>query len=1039
MQVYIVYLGEKQHEDPEVVTSSHHGILTKTLGSKEAALGSIIYSYKHGFSGFAAKLTESQAELIAELPEVIHVIPSQNHKVQTTRSWDYLGLPPGTSGSLLSTANYGDGVIIGGIDTGIWPESPSFNDEGLGPIPATWRGTCQEGELFNSSNCNKKIVGAQYFAKGIIAQSRGLPSSTEYRSPRDANGHGTHTASTAAGSFVRNANFSGLGLGLARGGAPRSHLAIYKACWDPGACDAADMLAAFDTAIRDGVDIISVSVGINEPPQPGYLENSLSIGAFHAVARGITVVCSGGNAGPFPQKVTNGAPWVITVAASTIDRAFPTAVTLGNNRTLIGQSIYYGEEDDRFKSLVYAGDIASNRTLNSTVAEGKIVLCFTGANDPQFQYSTAVSTVYEAGGAGIIFAMHTITLQFPFSPISSVQVDYEIGTEILAYIRATRLPTAKISLTSDTIGKVVSPKVAYFSSRGPNSLSLDVLKPDVAAPGVNILAAGPGLTPFLFKSGTSMACPHVSAIAALLKSQNPRWSPAAIKSAIVTTASVTNRYGEPITAEGGPQKIADPFDFGGGHVQPNRAANPGLVYDMGVADYLQFFCSLGYSSSTITRVTAKAASCGSKGFVSDLNLPSITISNLKKTTTVARTVTNVGPVCSIYKVKVEAPSDVKVSVEPQMLNFNEKVKSLTFTVTFSPVHEIQGDFSFGSLTWMDGKHVVRIPLVTRLAYIVYLGERKHEDPEVTTSSHHDILTKIFGSKEAALGSIMYSYKHGFSGFAVRLTESQVKLIAELPEVVHVTPSETHKLHTTRSWDYLGLDPGNPNSLLSEANYGDGGSGPQSFNDEGLGAVPSTWRGTCEGGELFSTSNCNNKIVGARFFAKGIIAERGVVPPSPENNREYLSPRDANRLAIYKACWGPGACDAADVLAAFDSAIREGVDIISVSLGTDQPPQPGYLDNQNAQSIGAFHAVARGITVVCSGGNAGPFPQKVTNGAPWIMTVSASTIDRSFPTAITLGNNRTLIVSSDSGSLSSRKIFGNRYTVLNVGRGEKFRI
>ncbi|CAN6466236.1 unnamed protein product [Victoria cruziana] len=559
---------------------------------------------------------------------------------------------------------------------------------------------------------------------GVLPLSPG--GNKEYLSPRDAVGHGTHTASTAAGSFVGNASFGGLGLGLARGGAPRAHLAIYKACWGQGRCDEADMLAAFDSAIQDGVDIISVSVGNNQPPQPGYLDNQNggSIGAFHAVARGITVVFSGGNAGPFPQKVANGAPWIITVAASTIDRSFPTAITLGNNHTLIGQSMYFGKGVGGYKSLVFSADIASNNTdpisstscdagsLNSTLAKGKIVLCFSGANDPNAQYQVAASTVSQAGGAGLIFSMHTINILDPFPPMPVVQVDYEIGTKILAYIKATRDSTAIISLTHDTIGKVASPKVAYFSSRGPNSLALDALKPDVAAPGVNILAAGPDSQSFLFHSGTSMACPHISAVAALLKSLHPHWSPAAIKSAIVTTATVTNRYGEPITAEGGPRKIADPFDFGSGHVDPNRAANPGLVYDMGVPDYVQFLCSLGYNSFAISRLTSKGTTCGPNGSVSDLNLPSITISGLRKTTTVSRTVTNVGHVRSTYKVKVEAPSGVKVSVEPQILSFNEKAKSLTFRVTFSPVHGMQGDFSFGSLTWMDGKNVVRIPLVT---------------------------------------------------------------------------------------------------------------------------------------------------------------------------------------------------------------------------------------------------------------------------------------------------------------------------------------
>ena len=220
----------------------------------------------------------------------------------------------------------------------MWPESKSFHDEGMGPVPSHWKGICQQGESFNSSNCNRKIIGARWFVKGFQDQ---LPFNTtesrEFMSPRDGEGHGSHTASTAAGNFVEKVSYKGLAAGLARGGAPLAHLAIYKVCWniEDGGCTDADLLKAFDKAIHDGVDILSVSIG-NNIPLFSYVDmrNSIAIGSFHATLNGISVICSAGNDGPISQTVENTAPWLITVAASTIDRTFPTAITLGNNKTL---------------------------------------------------------------------------------------------------------------------------------------------------------------------------------------------------------------------------------------------------------------------------------------------------------------------------------------------------------------------------------------------------------------------------------------------------------------------------------------------------------------------------------------------------------------------------------------------------------------------------------------------------------------------------------------------------------------------------------
>ncbi|KAK9145831.1 hypothetical protein Sjap_005734 [Stephania japonica] len=703
--VYIVYLGERQHQDPTTTRKFHHELLLNLLGSKEAARCSLLYSYRHGFSGFAARLTKSQAQQIEEMPGVVQVIANRIHKLHTTRSWDFLGLNLQPASDLLSASNLGEETIIGVIDSGIWPELESFNDRNMGPIPSRWKGICQHGEQFDSTNCNRKLIGARWFVKGMqegTKKSINTTKSGEYLSPRDGIGHGTHTASTAAGRYVERASYNGLAFGVARGGAPLARIVMYKACWAIGdeGCSDADLLKAFDKAIYDGVDILSVSIGI-EVPLFSYVNqhDSIAIGAFHATAKGITVVCSAGNDGPFSQTIVNTAPWLITVAATTIDRAFPTAITLGNNHTLLGQSMDTTNHVG-FVGLVYSERIAINPTddsskackpgsLDEKLAAGKVVLCFSVTDEPDIV--NAAFAVQQAGGVGLIYAQFRDNLLI-----------------------------VKLGHPSTAVGKWVSPKVAYFSSRGPSSLSPAVLKPDIAAPGVSILAAFPPSNnpehsrEFYLESGTSMACPHVTGVAALIKSLHPDWSPAAIKSALVTTASHIATDRQNIIAEGSTRKPADPFDIGGGHVDPRRAANPGLIYNMSTDDYVQFLCSLGYSISAITNLTMNTASCIKKRhFGMDLNLPSISIPNLITTVTISRTLTNVGPTNSVYKALMQPPYGVKMAVQPQTLIFNSSTGVLSFTVTFSSIRKLHGDYTFGSLTWSDEEHIVRIPVAVR--------------------------------------------------------------------------------------------------------------------------------------------------------------------------------------------------------------------------------------------------------------------------------------------------------------------------------------
>ncbi|XP_052153132.1 subtilisin-like protease SBT3.9 [Oryza glaberrima] len=647
--------------------------------------------------------------MIRGLPEVVSVRENQIHELHTSRSWDFLGMDYRQPNGLLAKANYGDDIIIGVIDTGITPESPSFADDGYGPPPSKWKGICQVGPSFEAKSCNRKLIGARWY---IDDDTLSRMSKNEILSPRDVDGHGTHTASTAGGNIVHNASILGLATGTVRGGAPRARVAMYKTCWSGGGCSTAGQLKAMDDAVHDGVDILSLSIG-------GPFENQ---GTLHVVAKGIPVVYSAGNDGPIAQTVENSSPWLLTVAAATMDRSFPVVITLGNNDKFVAQSfVVSGKSTSQFSEIkLFVRDDCNAGNIDNTV-KGKIVFCFGTKFDVQLDYYNITKATGEKGGKGVILPQYNtdlllgddlLTLPVPFVP-----VDYEITYRIYQYINGENdgTPKMKISFTRTTIGTEVSaPKVAVFSSRGPSPIYPGVLKPDIAAPGVSILAASPKTTiyehaPYHFLSGTSMSCPHVSGIIAVLKSLHPQWSPAALKSAIMTTALTYDNYGVPIQANGKLPKIADPFDYGAGFVNPNMATDPGLIYDIDPLDYFKFFNCMAGLGSGDNCTTAK-------GSLADLNLPSITIPNLRTYQAATRTVTNVGQDNAVYKAFLQPPDGVEMAVKPAVLVFSKEKKVQSFKVTFKVTRrQIQGDYRFGSLAWHDGgDHWVRIPIAVRI-------------------------------------------------------------------------------------------------------------------------------------------------------------------------------------------------------------------------------------------------------------------------------------------------------------------------------------
>ncbi|XP_002979023.2 subtilisin-like protease SBT3.9 isoform X1 [Selaginella moellendorffii] len=701
-EVYIVYMGKKTIEDHELVTKSHHETLASVLGSEDLAKSAILYSYRHGFSGFAADMNPGHAKALSKMPGVVSVFRSKKVKLHTTHSWDFLGLDVMKPKGILQESGFGVDVIVGVVDSGVWPEAESFNDKSMPAVPTRWKGICQIGENFTASNCNRKLIGARYFDQSVD------PSVEDYRSPRDKNSHGTHTSSTAVGRLVYGASDDEFGSGIARGGAPMARLAMYKFYEESSSLEA-DIISAIDYAIYDGVDILSISAGMENTYD--YNTDGIAIAAFHAVQNGILVVASGGNSGPYPSTIINTAPWILSVGASTIDRGFHAKIVLPDNAT----SCQATPSQHRTGSKVGLHGIASGEngycteaTLNGTTLRGKYVLCFASSAE----LPVDMDAIEKAGATGIIITdtarSITGTLSLPIFVVPSA-----CGVQLLGHRSHEKSSTIYIHPPETVTGIGPAPAVATFSARGPNPISPDILKPDIIAPGVDIIAAIPpknhsssSAKSFGAMSGTSMSCPHVSGVAALLKSLHPDWSPSAIKSAIMTTAWNMDNTRDIIT-DSFTLSYSNPFGYGAGHINPTKAADPGLVYVTTPQDYALFCCSLG----SICKI--EHSKCSSQTLAAtELNYPSITISNLVGTKTVKRVVTNVGTPYSSYRAIVEEPHSVRVTVKPDNLHFNSSVTKLSYEITFEAAQIVRsvGHYAFGSITWSDGVHYVRSPI-----------------------------------------------------------------------------------------------------------------------------------------------------------------------------------------------------------------------------------------------------------------------------------------------------------------------------------------
>ncbi|MEL7022807.1 MAG: S8 family serine peptidase [Pseudomonadota bacterium] len=759
--------------------------LVATHDSKLAAMGasgSKIYSYCHTLNGFAAELTPGQAAAMRRDPSVLSVFEDFSVDVETNDTPTFLGLNDRRAGLNTRQGLLGEDIVIGVLDTGAIQEHPSFSDtrggelpevcreEGLSGVVATtckriadrmddvlydepegWNGICQAGEAWSEDDCNNKLIGARWYVDGFLA-GRGSVVEGEFLSPRDSSGHGSHTASTAGGNEV-TAVIGGTPVANISGMAPRARISVYKVCWlSPGAtnfsCFFSDSAAATDAAVADGVDVLNFSVGT-----AASFTDQQDLAFLDATAAGVFVARSGGNDGPGFATTNAGEPWVTTVAASTADGTlFTNGVQINDPADLAG--VYPATQGVITQPLSIAGDLTGN-----LAAADPILACGDGlANDLTGQialisrgacgFVEKVENAVNAGAIGILMytddrprtAMGGDATELTQS-VPGYMVERDIGEALLAALESEQTASTTFSegalLEEEREGNIM----AGFSSRGPYLVEANWIKPDITAPGVNILAAytpeqatgGGALYDYL--SGTSMSGPHIAGLGALLKEAHPEWTPAQIKSALMTSSR------QDVVKEDG-ETPADPFDFGAGHVDPNLSVNPSLTYNAEVLDYIVASC--GTVSPLVDPATCAFIESDPESFGStdpaDLNLPSIGLNAIPGTKTVTRTVTAVDKyrrrqnpnhpdyqkgggepgksVPVLYRAEVEAPEGFSVDVVPSRF-YLAPGESATYEVTVTSENATPNEWAFGALTWKTRQgNDVRSPIaVNSVAFI----------------------------------------------------------------------------------------------------------------------------------------------------------------------------------------------------------------------------------------------------------------------------------------------------------------------------------
>lgn len=768
VQAYIAYLDKKQNDvlvaiNPANVTAKYDVVL----------------------NGFAANLTDAEVRALKKNSAVLNVQADTMQQPTTSYTPSFLGLDKATGlWSKVGGKQFaGENMIIAMVDSGVWPEDLSFADKvdaagvpthdasgtlAYGAPPAKWKGIgCEIKPGITASNCNNKLIGIRSF----VADSAPI-NGADFLSGRDGTqegggGHGSHTLSTAGGNAGVPAVLNGIPMGALSGMAPRARVAMYKTCYTGttstnGGCATSSSVSSINQAVKDGADVINYSIG--PTAGGGTFNDPIEVAFLNASNAGVFVAASAGNSGPATNPAANLGPWHATVAASTHGRSFTAVARVAGSGDYTGASVNLNALPDTATvlstdvgiagyPLVYANLCFSSAdglaSLDPAKVAGKIVVCTRGTT-ARVNKSLAV---FEAGGVGMILADNGAGLVAEAHSVPTVHVNKADGVTIKNFVGAHADATSALSIAS--LSYVPAPVMAGFSSRGPNVADNNILKPDFTAPGVDIVAAfSASMTPgevadlkaggstsstgINMISGTSMSSPHIAGLAALIKQQHPDWNPAMIKSALMTTAGDTLPDGVTAGLPWSATALATgtlPWAQGAGHVQPNLATDPGLVYRASGLDYLRFSCALGlgfYNSAT----------CSYYGATPDynLNLPSMTLGGVLGVQTLTRTVTNVGTITSTYTASAAVPG-YTVLVTPPSFTIAPGAKK-TFTVKLTRTTAPVDTWAYGSLTWSDGIHNVRSPLTVRGKALV-------------------VPSSVYS--EAATGSKVLTIGTGFSG------------------------------------------------------------------------------------------------------------------------------------------------------------------------------------------------------------------------------------------------------------------------------------
>lgn len=658
------------------------------------------YHYAVVLNGFAAQLSARQARLLDRARSVLAVVPDR------LRATDNLpGHPtsptarPGSSTGRTRGPHAGRDVVIGVVDTGVDSDNPSFA-AGRRPAPARWRGGCDVGVDDDSGSrfdCGRKLVAGRYYLAG-----QGGPEavwSGEFLSPEDVDGHGTMVASIAAGRAGVRAAPDGVEAGSVSGVAPGARLAAYKACWSDqtgqASCATSDVLAAVDQAVGDGVDVLVAAFAgslddVTDPVEVAFL---------HAADAGVVVAASAGNDGPRRSSVAHPGPWVTTVTAATT-RVLRSTVVLGDGRRLVGaSSARLGVPRSPLVLAAQSGEadepVGEARrclpgSLRPDAVGGAVVLCDRGVN-ARVEKSAVVE---DAGGVGMLLVNPTRDdLVADTHAVPTLHLPARVRDSLYAYA-GTNGATAR--LVPDAAGGAPSSSslASPQAGRGPSAADPDLLKPDLAAPGTDQLAAtapeGHHGHRQDLGSGTSFAAAHVAGVAALVVRAHPDWSAAQVRSALMTGARDLD-------------DTDDPFVQGAGLVAPRRALDPGLVLDSGYRQWSGYLAGRG-----LRQIGAADPLRGSA-----LNQASVAVGELTGRVVVTRRVTNVGPVTATYTPSFDGLAGVKVGFSPASLTLAPG-ESGRVQLTFARVSAPLGRWAGGHVSLADGAgHRVRLPVAVR--------------------------------------------------------------------------------------------------------------------------------------------------------------------------------------------------------------------------------------------------------------------------------------------------------------------------------------